>query len=317
MLEHKAKPYKSVEATRKELLSLLGISLPQGDGNFEILERVAHSNHHQYSIVYRGFEKDIISAYLLVPLGEGPFPAVVVHHQHNSEWHLGKSEVCGFAGDPLNAFAPALVEKGYVVLASDSVGFEDRRRTQKGTQQHESDWLQYFNGMAYRLVEGQLLLTTVLSDALIASSILKAHPKVMNDQIGVLGHSYGGTLALFQAALDPNVSFACSSGAACSYRFKMGMETGFEMSLLIPGILKTMDLHDVLKCIAPKKLLLLSANQDKYSMDAPAILNQARNELTALLKKEQMEHRRFKGGHALTQERFDGLMQWFETLKTK
>ncbi len=45
---------------------------------------------------------------------------------------LGKSEVCGLAGNPLQAFGVALVKKGFVVLAPDSICFEDRKEKCKG-----------------------------------------------------------------------------------------------------------------------------------------------------------------------------------------
>jgi dienelactone hydrolase len=111
--------------------------------------------YEQILISYPRFEQDLVYAYLLVPKSDGPFPGILIHHQHNSEWHLGKSEICGIKGDPLNAFGPSLASNGFIVLAPDSVGFEDRRRNQKGTEKdEEADWLHYFNGMAYRLVKG-------------------------------------------------------------------------------------------------------------------------------------------------------------------
>jgi hypothetical protein len=91
-------------------------------------------------VCYAGVEEEI-PALLLVPDGAGPFAAVLAHHQHNSEWHLGKSEVAGLAGDPLQAFGPALARAGLVVLAPDAVGFEDRRYSGTGIDAREDDWL--------------------------------------------------------------------------------------------------------------------------------------------------------------------------------
>lgn len=34
---------------------------------------------------YPSGDGDAVTAYLLVPKGDGPFPAVLVHHQHNSD----------------------------------------------------------------------------------------------------------------------------------------------------------------------------------------------------------------------------------------
>ena len=117
----------------------------------------------EQAVSYAGDEGDV-PALLLVP--EHPCGAgVVALHQHNSQWHLGKSEVAGLAGEPLQAFGPALARAGIVVLGPDAVGFEDRRHSGPGIDERDDDWLQYFNEMAYRLVSGRLLVTTVLGDA--------------------------------------------------------------------------------------------------------------------------------------------------------
>ena len=52
-----------------------------------------------------------VAAYLLLPCADTSTGAVVVFHQHNGEWHLGKSEVVGIAGNPLQAFGARLAER--------------------------------------------------------------------------------------------------------------------------------------------------------------------------------------------------------------
>ena len=71
-------------------------------------------------VSYAGVEEEV-PALLLVPNGAGPFPAVLAHHQHNSEWHLGKSEVAGLAGDPLQAFGPVLARSAILLDPSRRV----------------------------------------------------------------------------------------------------------------------------------------------------------------------------------------------------
>ena len=68
-----------------------------------------------------------IPAFLLIPKGEGPFPAVLVNHQHHSQRNWGKSEVCGLVGDPLQDFGSKLARAGFVVIAPDAICFEERR----------------------------------------------------------------------------------------------------------------------------------------------------------------------------------------------
>jgi dienelactone hydrolase len=258
---------------------------------------------------YAGVEEQI-PALLLVPDGAGPFPAVLAHHQHNSQWHLGKSEVAGLAGDPLQAFGPALARAGLIVLAPDAVGFEDRRCTGAGIDEREDDWLQYFNEMAYRLVSGRLLATTVFGDAACGLSALLADERVDGSKLGVVGHSYGGYVSILLAALDERVGFACASGSACSYKRRMLDRSGIEFSMAIPGILKLADIDGLLGLIAPRPLLLLSATEDRYSADAPEVVQAATGAWEARGAGDKLEHVRYKGGHALTPERTEKILSW-------
>lgn len=118
--------------------------------------------------------------------------------------------------------------------------------------------------MAYRLVEGQLLMSTVLADAAQAVSALATLDVVDEGRIGVIGHSLGGNTTLFHAALDERVRFACASGAACTYRRKMVSGTGIELAEVITGIRQVADIDDIAGLVAPRPLLLLSASEDRY-----------------------------------------------------
>ena len=118
---------------RARLTALLDFAAPEAPPEFGVVALGARDGYVEQRVVFPGFEGDV-PAFLLVPGGAGrPLPAVVVHHQHHGEWHVGKSEVAGLAGDPLQAFGPALARRGLVVLAPDAPGFEDRRASCPGT----------------------------------------------------------------------------------------------------------------------------------------------------------------------------------------
>jgi dienelactone hydrolase len=266
-------------------------------------------------ITYRSVDGDAIPAFLLLPKQtRKPAAAVVVHHQHNGERHLGKSEVCELAGDPLQAFGPALAERGIIVLAPDSICFEDRRHQVKGTTPHEDDWLQHYNEMAYRLVRGDTLMRKVLEDAEAAVSVLLGYDGVDPSRVGILGHSYGGNTAMFQAALDERVAFACSSGAVCSFRDKMRRRTGIEMAEVLPGIVDRLDVDELLRLAAPRPLLVMSAEDDRYSSDADQMVREAAAAYAAVGASTALEHRRYQGGHAVTRERFDQMIAWLQRI---
>ncbi len=293
---------------------------------YRVISQRQCSGYIEQRIEYDDFEGGYIPAFLLIPAVVINSPAVIVHHQHNSERHFGKSEVCGLAGNPLQAFAPILASAGFTVLAPDSICFEDRRYNMVGTKpgEDESDFMQHFLEMEYRLVRGDSLMRKVLHDANIGLTILAALPHVDTSRIGALGHSYGGNTVLFQMAIDERITFGCASGSACSYRSKFQMRTGLEMALVIPGFCNHFEMSDVIKAIAPRELLLVSATEDDYSLDADVIVS----ECTALFQAHQhedeasipeggdgdrrnlLQSKRYIGDHQITQERFDYISNW-------
>lgn len=302
----------TIEGVRRELAAFLGFEVP-APTPIETHENEPQSGYLRTLVTYPSGDGDTIPAYLLLPNEEGPFPAVVVHHQHNSERHLGKSEPAGLAGDELHAFGPALASRGVAVLAPDSICFEDRRRQRTGREPDAAyDRLQHYNEFAYRLVNGDSLARKVLADSTLAISVLAALRAVRTDRIGMVGHSYGGNTVLFHAPLDPRVSFACASGSACTYHTKMTVGTGIELAEVIPGFAQRFDLDDLVRCMAPRPLLLASATRDPYSQDADSIEHAARPAYEALGASGALEHLKAEGEHQLTPDRFERIVAWTE-----
>jgi len=137
-----------------------------------------------------------------------------------------------------------------------------------------------------------------------------AHPRIDAERIGILGHSYGGNTVLFHGALDERIRFACSSGAACSYQYKLDHQLGIEMAEVIPGFATRYDIPDLVACFAPRQVLLVSATDDNFSKDADRIVPAAQALCASVGIAEHIEHKRYEGGHALTQERFDDVVHW-------
>lgn len=76
-----------LQKLRREVVDFLGFAVPLA-GPIETVHSEAHHGYVRKLVSYVGADGDRIPAYLLVPDGEGPFPAVLVHHQHNGEYHL-------------------------------------------------------------------------------------------------------------------------------------------------------------------------------------------------------------------------------------
>jgi len=293
---------------RNEIAETIGLTLPNTTSHVEYrtLDSVKENGYTRQLIAYDSCG-DKVAAFLLLPDILAHNPAILVNHQHNREHHLGKSEVCGLAGNPLQAFGPELAKRGFVVLAPDSICFEERR---KDPRVEGFDFWQHFNEMCYRIIKGEYLMKKVLEDAVHGITLLSGLSYVDNKRIGTLGHSYGGNTVLFLSAIDERIAFSCASGSACTYENRMKNDVGIEMASVIPNFHGKYDIYDLVSCIAPRRLLIVSAEEDKYSSDAAYIVEKASTAYLKLNALQNLRHRRYPGGHALTRERFDYIIEW-------
>ncbi len=95
-----------------------------------VVERVEEPRYTREKVWFWSEPHEPVGAYLLLPNGaDFPAPAVLCLHQHAGQFHLGKSEPVGLAGDPDMAYARELAERGYVTITPDFKGFEERRDT--------------------------------------------------------------------------------------------------------------------------------------------------------------------------------------------
>jgi dienelactone hydrolase len=269
---------------------------------FETRELVQLDGCDRALIEYSGLEGDLIPAFLFTPSNLAPLGGVVVFHQHNGEFHFGKSEVAGLVGSEFQAFGPALARRGLAVLAPDALSFEDRRGSVRGTEPDDYDWLQHYSAMSYRMVSGDLLMRKGLDDAQRALSVLLAATGLDARRLGIAGHSYGGYTALYHAAVDPRPAFVCISGALCSFATRIREGTGITLFETVPGLASEFEPQDVLSAIGPRPTLVVSGSGDKYSRDADAVVARVCGDFITELRVER--------GHALDQARFNAIVDW-------
>lgn len=150
----------------------------------------------------------------------------------------------------------------------------------------------------------------VLHDAMSGITLLSSLDCIDHKRIGTLGHSYGGNTVLFLSALDERIAFSCASGSACTFENRMLNNVGIEMASVIPNFHGKYDIDDLVSCIAPRRLLIVSGDDDKYSKDAPYIVEKASPTYLEWNALHNLQHKRYQGGHALTKERFDDIIEW-------
>lgn len=303
---------------RNELLKLINLNLDKLEKNisFVVIEEIKCDGYIRQKIEYSSNGMKV-PAFLLIPDNANNAPAVIISHQHNGERHLGKSEVVGLEGNPLQAFGVMLVKKGFVVLAPDTISFEDRRRTISGTKSLENDldFWHHLLDMSYGILNGEPLMKREMIDAMNGVTLLSDLPYVDNNKIGALGHSMGGNTTQFLAAIDERIKYSCASGSACTYENRMKNGVGIELGSVIPNFNINHDIDDLYKCIAPRRVLIVSAKEDKYSKDATFIYESALKEFEKYNAKDNITHIQYEGGHPLTQERVDAIINWFCDMK--
>jgi len=127
-----------LKAKRRQLTRLLGGFPARDPLEARVLRREEQPDRIVEWITYEVEPGDVVPAVLLIPRRRTPpLPAVLCHHQHAGQYDLGKSEVLGWAGNPQQAYAAELCARGYVTLAPDCIGFEERRHPRLSGPEYE------------------------------------------------------------------------------------------------------------------------------------------------------------------------------------
>src|SRR6185436_20377329 len=139
-----------------------------------------------------------VPAYVFVPKGKGPFPAVLCHHQHGGEFSVGKDGPAGLGSTEDQHYAIELARRGYVTIAPDALCFNER---QDPTHKLKGAECERYEAL-HRLTHGRSLQGKYVWDARRALDYLVSRPEVDRARIGMIGHSLGGQETLFTAAAD-------------------------------------------------------------------------------------------------------------------
>lgn len=145
----------------------------------EIIDQEARENFSQFRVRLEISPNHLEEAYLLVPNGDGPFPAVVVPY-YEPKSSIGR-------GQELRDFGYQLTRRGFVSLSIGSPGGDAREPVVGGAVCQPLSYLAYVAANCWQA--------------------LANHPKVNRERIGIAGHSYGGKWAMFASCLFEK--FAC------------------------------------------------------------------------------------------------------------
>lgn len=208
-------------------------------------------------VTYETEPGEVVSAYVLIPKKQKtPAPAIFCHHQHGGVFENGKSEVVGIVGDPQQAYARELAERGYITFAPDAKCFEERVVPGlKGVHNER------FEAMRLLLL-GQCLQRRMVWDVIRGIDYLVARDDVDSRRIGCLGHSLGGQESVFGAVFDRRIKAVVSSCGFSTYKAIIRDKINHNLALYVPGILQDTDIPEIAAMIAPRPFLILACKRD-------------------------------------------------------
>jgi dienelactone hydrolase len=216
-----------------------------------------------------------VLAYLLVPEGRGPFPAVLLLHDHGAEFRIGKEKMVRPWNDSQEKMELAdkwvntsfggryvgeeLARRGYVCLATDALNWSDRGGGGYDNQQAIASNLMQL-GMTYAGLISQ--------EDLQAAEFLATRSEVDTQRIAALGFSMGSNRAWHVAAMSEHIAAGlciCSMASlpelmAPGINITQGQSS---FTMLHPGLSLSLDIPDVASIACPKPMLFYNGRQDK------------------------------------------------------
>ena len=262
---------------RRRVLDIMG-KFPEATPPLDarILAEVETPLYVRRKITYTSNDGERIPAWLLAPKaaleGKRRFPAILALHQTEAR---GKDSVAGLDGAPHVRYGHELAERGFVVLAPDSITAGERVLpgakpfvTAPFDREHP-EWS---------------AMGKMRADHRRGLDYLQTLDFVDPKRIGAIGHSLGGYNAFFLAAFDARVQAVVSScgftplGKA-SKPFAWSRPDWFvHFPRLAPYLragIAPFDFPEVLALIAPRPLFNYSASRDAIFPDVDAITEAA------------------------------------------
>lgn len=248
---------------QEKLLACLGGPWPEpGDLKPKLGETTQKDGYRIVALTYEAEPGDAIPALLLIPDGvsaQSTAPAIALWHQHNGQFHLGKSEPAGLAGAPMHHTGAALAKEGYVVLCPDALCFEERQIPEmEGMRYERFEFLRY-------VVRGKCLAWKNILDMQRAVDYLVSRDEVQADRIGCYGHSMGSIHTWLVGPWEPRIKALVGNCCLPTYAAIEREHLLHCFPNFVPGIYPEADTPDIAALIAPRALHLNFGENDRGS----------------------------------------------------
>lgn len=194
-----------------------------------------------------------------------PAPAMLCLQGTNAGAHLGWGEA-RMPPDPVKIaagldFARQAATRGYVAVCIEQRCFGERRERVLSPRSADP----CLDAVMHGLLLGRTLIGDSAADVSAVIDWLETDgPGLDLDlaRVCVLGHSWGGTVAVYAAALDARLSAVIASGCLGPIRETIAVRRTPSGQNVIPGQLNWFELSDVLALCAPRPVLATSGRGD-------------------------------------------------------
>jgi len=255
---------------RAMLWSLLGDLPPLFTPTPTITQREARDGFTVESLTFDNGAGATVYGYLLLPDKiSHPAPAVLYHHMHGGKYELGKQEL--WQDWLIEGIAPgtALARAGYVLLAIDAYGF-NQRETQGPAGDRERGGATEQALFKKFIWEGKTLWGMMVRDDMLALNYLLSRPEVDPQRVAATGMSLGGSRTTWLAALDQRVKVVIPVAQMTRYAdfAATGNYNLHGIYYYVPGFLKAgldMDMEILTSLVAPRPQMILIGDSDPLS----------------------------------------------------
>lgn len=217
-----------------------------------------------------------VTAYLLVPDGDGPHPAVVALHDHGAHYTIGKEKMIRPFGVSDETLADAdkwvdklyegqyvgdyLARNGYVVISTDALFWGDRGRKEG------PDGNKFANLAGNFMMLGRNMSAWMTFEDMFTAEFLASLPEVDASRVGCIGLSMGAYRSWMLAALSPVIR----AGVACCWMtttdvqlsWEYGRESGGFANNLI-GVRNYLDYPHIASLACPGAMYFVNGETDK------------------------------------------------------
>jgi dienelactone hydrolase len=267
-----------------------------------------------------------VLSFMLIPKGKGPFPAVLLLHDHGARFDIGKEKVIRpwdespekmksaeewvnqnyggrFIGDEL-------AKRGYVCFTTDALNWSDRGGAGFDGQQ----------ALASNLLNvGMSLAGLIAYEDLRAAEFLASLPEVDIKRIAAMGLSMGAFRTWQVAALSNSISagvaicwLATTKGLMVKGNNQTRGQSAFTMTH--PGLTRYLDYADVASIACPKPMLFYNGEHDAL-FPVPSV-----QETYAKLHKvwesqgasDRLETKLWPVAHVFSREMQDAAFEWLD-----